>query len=365
MSKKETKDQETTDLEKTNQEAIEPKTEAQETVEPEVKTPETTKEDPVVEEQAAKEAEEAPKAPEPTAIGDEKIAILKHDIYRKGGDDAIEAISIELAIKNISDTVLGSVLFEAELYDIGGNVLDKVEEKTIELNPNVSRTIRINYSEPKSDKVRSYCVRVAKIAMTPEPKVTGNEKIQILKHSYDNGDEDLFNEDDNPARVDIAMRNVSDTTIATMVFEAIFYDIEGNILDTVRHSIIELKPNTSRAIGINYKEQKDDKLKSYDVKIVRMVTADVEKIQLRRHEIKTTDDGQEEVRGIVKNISGVKTDAALVATFLDSKKENIGTRVVILRDIEPDSIKQFHFMFKPIEGDIIMTYTLNIGDIVE
>ena len=96
-----------------------------------------------------------------------------------------------------------------------------------------------------------------------------------------------------------------------------------------------------------------------------MRTADDEKIQLQRHEIRTTDAGEEEVRGIAKNISEVKTDAALVATFLDSKKGNIGTRVVILRDIEPNTIRQFDFKFKPQEGDIVGTYTLNIGDIVE
>ena len=347
MSKKETEAQETT-----GQEAIGSEAEARE----------AAKEEPLVEEQAVKEAEEAPKAPEPTAIGDEKIAILKHDIYRKGGDDTKEAISIELAIKNISDTVLGSALFEAELYDIEGNILDKVEQKTIELNPGVSRTIRINYSEPKSDKVKSYCVRVAKIAMTPEPKVTGNEKIKVLKHSL------IKEEGDDRGQTsgaDIAIRNVSDTTIASLVFEAIFYDIEGNILDTVKHREIDLKPNFSRAVVIRYTGHESDKLKSYDIKIARMTTADVEKVQLRRHEIRTTDDGQEEVKGIAKNISGVKTDAALVATFLDSKKENIGTRVVILRDIEANSIKQFHFLFKPMEGDSVRTYTLNIGDIVE
>ena len=139
--------------------------------------------------EAVEEAEEASKAPEPTAIDDEKITILKHDIYRKGGDDAAEAISIELAIKNISDTVIGSALFEAELYDIEGNILDKVEQKTVDFKPNVSRTIRINYSEPKSDKVRSYCVRVAKIIMTPEPVFTGNGKIRILKHILHIGNE--------------------------------------------------------------------------------------------------------------------------------------------------------------------------------
>ena len=346
-------DQETTELERTSTE-----TEAQEAAE----------EEPLAEEQTAKETEEVPKAPEPTAIGDEKIAILKHDIYRKGGDDTTEAISIELAIKNISDTVIGSALFEAELYDIEGNILDKVEQKTIELNPNISRTIRINYSEPKSDKVKSYCVRVAKIAMTPEPSATGNEKIKILKHSLNSGSGGFDNTtaagDENPAGVELAIRNVSDTTIATVVFEAVFYDIEGNVMDTVKHTKTDLKPDTSRAVNIKYRLRRGDKLKSYDIKITRMTAADVEKVQLRRHERKTTDDGQEEVRGIVKNISEVKTDTALVATFLDSKKENIGTRVVILRDIEPGDIRQFHLLLKPMEGDSVSTYTLNIGDIV-
>ena len=354
MSEKETKGQKAADLEKANQEAVEPKTESQE----------ITGQKAVDSEAIAQEAtEEAPKAPEPTAIGDEKIAILKHDIYRKGGDDTTEAISIELAVKNVSDTVIGSALFEAELYDIEGNILDKVEEKITELKPGLSRTVRISYSQPKSDKVKSYCVRVIKTTMPPELKAIGNEKVKILKHG-------IITQEVDDSRVhiggvDIAIRNVSDVTIASVVFEAVFYDIEGNVMDTVKRVEAELKPNFSRAVAIHFSQQDVYHIRGYDVRIVRMKTVDAEKVQLRRHEIKTTDDGQEEVGGIVKNISGVKTDAALVATFYDSKKENIGTRVVILRDIEPGSLRQFHFMFKPIEGDIIRTYNLNIGDIVE
>ena len=347
MSEKETKEKE-----KTAQKAVEPGTKAQE----------AAREEPLAEEQAAREAEEKPKAPEPTAIGDEKVAILKHDIYRKGGDDTTEAVSIDLAVKNVSDTAIGSVLFEAELYDIEGNILDKVEQKTVDFKPGISRTIRINYSEPNSDKVRSYCVRVARIAMTPEPVVTGNEKIKILKHSLNSG---ITEYRGSSAGVDIAVRNVSDATIATLIFEAVFYDIEGNILDTVKHSEIELKPNTSRAISIRCKQQSSNDLRSYNVRIVRATTTDVERVQLRRHEIRTTDGDGEEVRGIVKNISDFKTDAALVASFLDSKKESIGTRVIIIRDIEPNSARQFHFIFKPMEGDRVRSYSLNIGDLVE
>ena len=104
--------------------------EARETIELEAKAQGTVVEEPPVEEQAAKETAEVSKAPEPTATGNEKIEILKHDIYRKDGGDAAEAASIELTVKNISDTTIGSALFEAELYDIDGNVLDKAETKT-------------------------------------------------------------------------------------------------------------------------------------------------------------------------------------------------------------------------------------------
>lgn len=38
-----------------------------------------------------------------------------------------------------------------------------------------------------------------------------------------------------PAGVDFDIRNVSDSTIANVLFEAAFYDIEGNIVDTVKH----------------------------------------------------------------------------------------------------------------------------------
>ena len=223
--------------------------------------PENTKEAPFSEEQDIEEAREAslpeekpveevkepPKAPEPTATGDEKIAILKHDIYRKGGDDSTAEMGIEMVVKNVSDKMIGSVLFEAVLYDIEGNILDTVERKTIELRPNVSRTIRITSSKPESDKVKSYHVRVAKTAITPEPTATGNEKVTILQHG-------LFKTmDDHGDRVfstgaELAIRNVSDSTIATSVFEAVFYDIEGNILDKVKHKEVDLRPNTSRAI---------------------------------------------------------------------------------------------------------------------
>ncbi len=343
-------------------------------------SPENTKESPLSEKQPDEEVKEAPssegesveevkeppKAPEATATGDEKISILKHGVYIKSKERGeVEKAGVELTIKNVSDTTIGSVVFEAVFYDKEGNIVDTVEHKTVELLPYMKgHTIHITSSSPERDKIESYNVRLVKKTTPPTPTATGNEKITILKHSLFKTADD-YSLVGRTAIVELAIRNVSDSTLATIVFEAVLYDIEGNILDTVKHREIDLKPSTSRAISINSYITELNKVRSYNVKIIKMTTTDVEKVQLRRHERSTTETGEEEVRGVVKNISNVKTDTALVGTFYDPKKENIGTKVIILRDIEPNSIRQFHFKFKPQEGDIVRTYTLNIGEIAE
>lgn len=200
----------------------------------------------------------------------------------------------------------------------------------------------------------------------PAPTATGNEQITILKHKISRTEDDfLYGGGVSSTNIELAIRNVSDSNIASAVFEAAFYDVEGNIVDTVEHKEIDLKTDTSRAISISYTGPKYNEVKSYDVRIIRTTTADVEKVQLRRYEVRTTETGEEEIRGIVKNISEVKTDAALVATFYDFNKENIGTNVLILRDIEPNTVREFDFKFKPQEGDVVRSCTINIGEVVE
>jgi len=328
--------------------------------------PETTAQpapaEPVAAEGVAREAEPISKAPEPVATGSEQVSILKHDIYRKCKDDATEEIGIEMVAKNLLDETIGSVSFEALLYDIEGKVMDTVSHKEIELPKDFNRTVRIILTSPDADKVKSYAVKVQKVVLTPPPVVQGNDRIMILKHSLSLSD----TEGRLSGGVDFAIRNISDVKAASIFFEAKFLDIEGNVVETAKHKEIDLPPETSRAVLLQYSGQDlGYKIKSYSVKLVRMTTADSERVQLRRNEIRTLPTGEEEVEGIIKNISSVKTDAALVANFFDSSKENIGSRVMVLRDIEPETIRRFQFKFKPQPGDTVRTYTLVIGDIAE
>jgi hypothetical protein len=110
-----------------------------------------------------KETEKISKMPAPVATGDENIAIVKHNIYRerKQGNET-ENAGILLAIKNISDKVIGSILFEAELYNTDGNALGTVEYKELALQKNAGRILSINFPDSDTDKVGSYNVKVAK-----------------------------------------------------------------------------------------------------------------------------------------------------------------------------------------------------------
>ncbi|MFC1875121.1 hypothetical protein ACFLY3_03100 [Chloroflexota bacterium] len=320
---------------------------------------EKTKDLPLSEKQAGEEAKEENGDLKQLATGDDNISIIKHGIYTEFEESgARKKTGAELTICNVSGSTIASALFEAVFHDKEGGTLDTVEYKAIELLPNLDRIIRINSSSLEGNKAEGYNVRLVKTTITPEPKATGNDKIEIRKHIF-------YNDDTSRAYAELVIKNVSNSTIATAVFEAAFYDIEGTIIDTVTREIFEYKPNTSRALNIISSIDEYNRVRGYNIKITRTTTTDVEKVQLRRHEAKTTDAGEEEINGIAKNISNIKTDAAVVANFFDQKNENIGSRVIILREIEPNTVRQFHFVFKPQEGDIVRTCTFHVGELEE
>jgi hypothetical protein len=307
------------------------------------------------------------KTPEPSAVGDAYIAILKHSICKSNADgNRGGTLCAELDIKNVSPNKIGYSIFEMTMYGAEGNIVDKIEQKSTELAPGEGRSIRIGYSGPESDNVKSYRIKITKSAVTPDRKAVGNEKIKIFRHDIYSAFGGRPYVDPNRIGVELAIRNVSSLTIASASFEAVFYDIEGNIIDTARYQIFDLPAGTSRTIHIEYKRPKnDEELQSYSVRVTRTVTADAEKFSITHQDLITTATGEKEVSVIVKNLSDVKADAALFAIFYNSDKENIGARAALIRDIEPHGLKKFGFLFKPQDGDDVNGYTLNIGEIAD
>jgi hypothetical protein len=206
-------------------------------------------------------------------------------------------------------------------------------------------------------------VEPEKLSNIPCSIVTGNEKIAIVNHFL--SETEAGREEETQIGVRFAIRNIWNSTISTIIFEAVFYDKEGNVIDTVKHKEVDLKPNTSRGIYLTCLTRETNIVKSYSIKIIRTTTADEEKVRICGYKVETTRTGEEEVKGTVKNISNVKTDAALIVNFHNYENENIGSKVVVFEDIESNNTRKFFITFKPVKGDTVKSCVLNIGEIAD
>jgi hypothetical protein len=186
----------------------------------------------------------------------------------------------------------------------------------------------------------------------PEPMVFGNDKVAITKHAL--LEIQIYN-CMYKISVDFAIKNVSDKTVATLVFEARFYNKNGKLMDTIVHRENDFRPGMNRGIDIPSNAVVIPGIvKSYEVRIIKMTTTETEKVQLRNQDMKIDPmTGEAELKGIVKNISDAKTDAVLMLTFSNFKKEVIGDKVIFIRDIDPGQMKRFYLKYKPYGGEMV------------
>ena len=295
--------------------------------------------------------------PKPIASSNDQIEIVNHDFIFRNRNNDRRCVGTIINMRNISSANIGKVIISTSFYNSEGNILDTIESEFNDFLKDKERTLCI---ESDKEDIRSYSLEIKEAILTPEPLVTGNDDIIILNHHIQ--DPDITARGDKRS-IDMAVRNSSGKTFAVIIFEAIFFDSVGNIMSKTRHREYELNPAISRGIHIIPDKHESDMFKSYKVSIIKALTTDIEKVQLRRHEIRSVDGG-EEVRGTIKNLSDVKTEAALVATFKDITGEKIGTQVILLRDIEPHSAKSFQFTFNPPMNEKVIEYVLNIGDLI-
>ena len=292
----------------------------------------------------------------PNVIDNDQISILNHTLLNKKDREKGGGKGVAINLKNIANMDIGKAILNITFYDVNGNILDEIESIITDLERDKTRVLRIETAKASEVDIRSYDIKIGGIIITPQPIVTGNDRIEILNHSFSEADPKI-------TAVDIAIKNISGKTIATAIFEAIFYDSEGHILDTVKHKELEINVNKCRAIVIASSKIKEGFAKSYKVTLLKAITTDVEKVHLRAHRIRTNEDGAEEVEGFLKNISNVIADVALVATFKDSKDILLGSRILLIKDIEINCLKKFNFIFYPPKGEIVKTYTLDLAEI--
>jgi hypothetical protein len=301
-------------------------------------------------------------APIPSVLGDSVIEIISHSLIRLSDrkDNAGKGVSIVL--KNNSDADIGRLVLKSTFFDINGAIVYSCESSIKDILKQQKRLVNIEVNALVDAVVYSYHVQIKELVHTPVPTVTGNDKINILKHSLRDTD------NDNPqimmwSYIDICIRNISNDIIASAIFDAVLYDSEGNVLDKIKHRECEIHPDHSRMITIATNKVKSGTAKSYRVNLTKTINSDVEKFQLKGYRINTTVHG-EEISGTVKNISKYKSDAILVATFKDYKDDNIGVRVYSIKDVEPGAIRNFHFIFNPPDGEVVRKISFEFAEVI-
>jgi hypothetical protein len=314
---------------------------------------------------AEKLADMARKAPDPIVSGNEKVEILSHELLPKKAKAERAGKGVTFTVKNNAGTSIGKLVFEAVLFDAKGNVIDTLERSINDFEAGNTYSLRVETAKAEKIDIASYDVHVKEMVVTPAPEVEGDHRIVIIRHSFQ--DTGLLDVGITQIKrgIELAIRNVSGENIASAIFAADLFDAAGNFVSTLKHTESDILPNTSRAFLIQTTSVKDDIVRSYNIKLVKTVTADIEKVQLRRNEVKRLPNGREEVSGLVKNVSSTKSDAVVVVTFLDVNEETIGVRTTELKDIAPGTVHKFALDFTCPEGLVVKKRNIDIGELAE
>ncbi|MFA7217704.1 MAG: FxLYD domain-containing protein [Dehalococcoidales bacterium] len=308
---------------------------------------------------AKDESKETVKKPEQDVPEENKIAILGHNIFKEDDKSGGSNIVVELNIKNVIDKTVGSVVFEAEFSDRDGNVVDVVEQKSSSIGSNGERTVRLVHKEDVNKPVVNYSVKVRDIVMVPDPVATGNDMVLMTKHNLKYMDNAMLE------GVECGIKNISEKIIATLIIECTFFNSEGNVLGTTQHKETDLLPGKSRGVMVQPPLTVPGfMIQSYNIRVLRVITADIEKVQVIKSEMKTVG-GEKEVTLTCKNISTEKADVAVIINFVNDNGETVGTKVIPVKDMEANTTRQFKLTFKPLSGDSVKKHEITIGDLVE
>jgi hypothetical protein len=302
-------------------------------------------------------------APIPKVLSDEEIKILDHHLIDKDGEKNTTGEGVAITLKNTAGSYINKAVIDTVFYDLNGNILEHKLSNVMDLDKDKIQSLCIYSSNAAINKVRSYDIRIAKVMIVPIPTVIGDDRIKILKHAL--RELCIHPRVRTPIIIDFSIKNITDITIATAIFEVVFYDGEGNVLDTVRHKVLELKSKSSRAIVVESYNIPYGMVKSYRVTLVKTITVEIEKVQLIRSEIRKSENGTEEILGVVKNISDFKTDIALVATLIDLNDEIIEIKVLHLKNIEAGKSREFRFICGTHKEEKVKSYSIDIGEVVE
>jgi hypothetical protein len=296
----------------------------------------------------------------------EQIKILDSYFLKRTIDGKELNIALHTKIKNAAKNNIAEAIIEIKLFDEHANQIGIVQRHIEGL---VAGQIRnVNTDTPKKiwPFIKDYASEVIKVFPVESSGAEGCEAIKVLRHSFHPID-GLYG----PVQVErgksvaVTIENMTEECMAAVVCACDFYDSDGELMDSVRKRISEIKANATKSFVIASQKLAKD-AKKYSVSIIKVITSQEEKILIYRAGTSRMGTGEELVRGLLKNISNSAVDAWFVATFFSSENEVIGTRVLKLEGISPNSTREFSFVYMPpAEGERVSKSVFDIGTVVE
>ena len=200
--------------------------------------------------------------PKSIATGNDMLEIFKHNLligadpYDSTSTSGLIELSIgaiALSIRNVTDKVLSTIIFNAELYDIDNNLIDMIRHEEYELNPFTSRAIMISSRKYAGNHAVSYKVNIVKTYTSEK------ERVQIRRHEKSilpNGGE----------RISGLLKNLSTDKADSAVIATLFDSKDERI--GIKVAIIkEIAPGSIRRFSFDYYPLCGEKTKSYNVEV--------------------------------------------------------------------------------------------------
>lgn len=200
--------------------------------------------------------------PKSIATGNDMVEIFKHNLLI--GADPYDSTSvsglielsigaISLSIRNVTDNILSTIIFNAELYDIDNKLIDTIRHEEYELNPFSSRAIMISSRKYAGNHAVSYNVNAIK-TYTAE-----KEKVQIRRHekaTIPNGGE----------RISGLLKNLSNKNSNAAVIVT-FLDLNDEKIGTKVTIVNDIGPSLLKRFSFDFYPPYGEKVKSYTIDI--------------------------------------------------------------------------------------------------
>jgi hypothetical protein len=296
------------------------------------------------------------------------LKVLESKLVVKQVDSEERVVGAFIKIRNICGINISTVRLDVTFIDWLNITVCEVQKDIRDLRINETKNVWIDVPTKFRGKTDKCCIKIRSFITLP-CVAEGNDILEVQSHKFAQIEIPFGRgEIDWGIVIDVAVKNTSEFNIATAVFEIKFYDHVGNLMDVTIWKEYDIPAGSIRPMKISSKKVRDESdtvAKSYEFKVLRTISPEVEKFCLQVGGIKKSEFGEPIFRGIVRNMSSEMADAAIAVTFYNAVGYELFTNVVEVKGVESGAKREFEFACKSLTDDKPESWSVAIGEITK